>query len=356
MPVHIYTLTMGSVTDSTAAVWLWNNNVPSRIEECVHDLVHKQAKQRPSALAVDAHDGTWTYAELDEASNRLAHHLVGMGIQSEHVVPLCFEKSRWAIVGILAVLKAGAAFVFLDPSHPVDRRQYIASEVEAKVIVCSPAQAHLYDSTFPPTFVLSDDTLQNLPDQTTAPKTTVKPSNLLYIIFTSGSTGKPKGCLIEHRAFLSGSIRHAERADIDHSTRILQLASYTFDVSMLEILTALVHGSCICTPDMALMANGPAYIVNEFKITWTFMTPSLVKLMAPAMVPTLKTLALGGEPLSKVDVETWAGHLQLINGYGPSECLANRLELDLDFIAVHLIVNVCSRFHCIQAFDQIVLK
>jgi non-ribosomal peptide synthetase component F len=142
----------------------------------------------------------------------------------------------------------------------------------------------------------------------------------LYVIFTSGSTGKPKGCEIENRAFLSGSIRHAERADIDHTTRILQLASYTFDVSMLEILTALVHGSCICTPDMALMANGPAHIVSEYKITWTFMTPSLVKLMAPSMVPTLKTLALGGEPLSKIDVETWAGHVQLINGYGPSEC------------------------------------
>ncbi|KAF2106754.1 hypothetical protein BDV96DRAFT_654318 [Lophiotrema nucula] len=311
---------MGSVTDSTAALWLWNNDVPSRVEECVHELVHKQVKLRPDALAVDAHDGTWTYAELDETSNRVAHYLAERGIRPEDVVPLCFEKSRWAIVAILAVLKAGAAYVFIDPTHPVDRRQYVTSEVEAKVIICSPAQAHLYDSSFPTTFVLSDDTLQMLPWQTAAPKSGIKPSNLLYIIFTSGSTGKPKGCLIENRAFLSGSLRHAERADIDHTTRILQLASYSFDVSCLEILTALVHGACICTPDMALMANGPAYIVNEYKITWTFMTPSLVKLMAPSMVPTLKTLALGGEPLSKVDVETWAGHLQLINGYGPSEC------------------------------------
>jgi amino acid adenylation domain-containing protein/non-ribosomal peptide synthase protein (TIGR01720 family) len=311
---------MGSVTDSTAAVWLWNENVPSFIDETVVELVHKQVVLRPNALAVDAHDGTWTYAELDDAANRLAHYLVGLGVRPEDVVPLCFEKSRWAIVGILAVLKAGAAYVFLDPSHPVDRRQYITSEVEAKVIVCSPSQQHLYEENFPPTFVLSNDTLETLPQQTAAPKTGAKPSNLLYIIFTSGSTGKPKGCLIENRQFLSGSIRHAERADIDHTTRILQLASYTFDVSCLEILTALVHGSCICTPDMALMANGPAYIVNEYKITWTFMTPSLVKLMAPSMVPTLKTLALGGEPLAKIDVETWAGHLQLINGYGPSEC------------------------------------
>jgi amino acid adenylation domain-containing protein/non-ribosomal peptide synthase protein (TIGR01720 family) len=311
---------MGSITDSTAAVWLWNEHVPSTIEETVHSLVSKQATLRPDALAVDAHDGTWTYAELDLAANRVAHHLAKYNLRPDEVVPLCFEKSRWAIVAILAVLKAGAAFVFLDPSHPVDRRQYITSEVEAKVIICSPSQANLYDVDFPPTFILSEETLGSLPQQASAPKTSVQPSSLLYVIFTSGSTGKPKGCLIENRAFLSGSLRHAQRADMDHTTRILQLASYTFDVSCLEIMTALVHGSCICTPDMALMANGPAYIVNEYKITWTFMTPSLVKLMAPSMVPTLKTLALGGEPLSKIDVETWAGHLQLINGYGPSEC------------------------------------
>ncbi|KAL5119052.1 hypothetical protein ACEQ8H_002976 [Pleosporales sp. CAS-2024a] len=310
---------MGSVS-GIDSVWAWNEHVPTFIEKTVKDLVHKQVKQRPDALAVDAHDGTWTYAELDAAANRVAHYLVELGVQPEDVVPLCFEKSRWAIVAILAVLKAGSAFVFLDPSHPIDRRQYITSEVEAKVIICSPSQAHCYESGFPPTFTLSEESLDSLPEQEIAPKTTVTPSNLLYVIFTSGSTGNPKGCLIENRAFLSGSIRHAEKATIDHTTRILQLASYCFDVSMLEILTALVHGSCICTPDMALMANGPAYIVNEYKITWTFMTPSLVKLMAPSMVPTLKTLALGGEPLSKIDVETWAGELQLINGYGPSEC------------------------------------
>ncbi|KAF2474324.1 amino acid adenylation [Lindgomyces ingoldianus] len=318
VPAHI--TTMGSVTDSTAAVWLWNGNVPSRIEECAHELIHKQAKLRPHALAVDAHDGTWTYAELDEASNRVAHYLVGLGIRPENVVPLCFEKSRWAIVGILGVLKAGAAMVFLDPSHPESRRQHITSEVEAKVIISSPQQAHLYGTNFPPTFILSKDTLESLPHHTSAPKTIVQPSNLLYIIFTSGSTGTPKGCLIEHRAFLSGSLRHAERANIISSSRVLQLASYTFDVSMLEIITSLIHGACICTPDMAMMTNGPAYIINEYKITWTFMTPSLVKLMAPSMVPTLKTLALGGEPLSKIDVENWAGQVQLVNGYGPSEC------------------------------------
>lgn len=309
---------------TTSAVWAWNETVPEKVQNCVHILVREQAKLRPDALAVDAHDGTWTYRELDEASDILASYLVqNFGIRAEDVIPLCFEKSKWAVVGILGVLKAGAAIVFLDPSHPQSRIEYIISQIAAKVIICSPQQQHLFAvSEFPPTRLLSSEDLRQYAccAVEVIPDNIAHPGNLLYIIFTSGSTGQPKGCEIEHGAFLSGSLRHAELANIHHETRILQLASFTFDVSMLEIMTSLVHGACICIPDMSLMANGPAYLLNEYRITWTFMTPSLVKLMTPDMVPLLRTLALGGEPLSKVDVETWADHVQLINGYGPSEC------------------------------------
>lgn len=316
---------MGTVVGSTtSAVWAWNEAVPEKVENCVHTLVREQAKLRPDALAVDAHDGTWTYRELDEASDVLAQYLVQhAGIRAENVVPLCFEKSKWAVVGILGVLKAGAAIVFLDPSYPQSRIEYIISQTVSKVIICSPLQQHLFTvSGFPPTLLLSPEDLRQYTRHAVevVPGDIAQPENLLYIIFTSGSTGQPKGCEIEHGAFLSGSLRHAELANIHHDTRILQLASFTFDVSMLEILTSLVHGACICIPDMSLMANGPAYLLNEYRINWTFMTPSLVKLMTPDMVPLLRTLALGGEPLSKVDVETWADHVQLINGYGPSEC------------------------------------
>lgn len=309
---------------TTSAVWAWNEAVPEKVENCVHILVHEQAKLRPDALAVDAHDGTWTYRELDDASDVVARYLVQhIDIQAENVIPLCFEKSKWAVVGILGVLKAGAAIVFLDPSHPQSRIEYIISQTAAKVIICSPLQRHLFTASgYPPTLLLSYEDLKQHSRCAVEviPGNIAQPGNLLYIIFTSGSTGQPKGCEIEHGAFLSGSLRHAELANIHHDTRILQLASFTFDVSMLEILTSLVHGACICIPDMSLMANGPAYLLNECRITWTFMTPSLVKLMTPDMVPLLRTLALGGEPLSRVDVETWADHVQLINGYGPSEC------------------------------------
>lgn len=316
---------MDTMTESKpSAIWARNEAVPEKVENCVHVLVREQAKVRPDALAVDAHDGTWTYRGLDEASDVLASYLIQKaGVRAEDVIPLCFEKSKWAVVGILGVLKSGAAIVFLDPSHPRSRIEYIISQTAAKVMICSPQQQTLFTvSRYPPTVLLSSEDLRQYAPCAVGilPRDTAQPGNLLYIIFTSGSTGQPKGCEIEHGAFLSGSLRHAELANIHQDTRILQLASFTFDVSMLEILTSLVHGACICIPDMSLMANGPAYLLNKYRITWTFMTPSLVKLMTPDTVPLLRTLALGGEPLSKVDVETWADHVQLINGYGPSEC------------------------------------
>lgn len=309
---------MASFVKALDAVWEWNQTVPTAIEDTVANLYEKQARLNPNALAVDAHDGTWTYRELDEVSNSVAQLLIQRDIRREDIVPLCFEKSRWAIVGVLAVLKAGAAFVFIEPSHPEARRKHILSEIQAKLVVCSPSYAELYQVEYPGTVVVSERFLASL--GTSLPQNESSPGSLLYVIYTSGSSGVPKGCLIENRAFLSGSLRHGQRGNIGSSTRVLQLASYTFDASVLEILTALIHGACVCTPDMALMANGPAFLVNKYNITWTFMTPSLVKLMTPSMVPTLKTLALGGEPLSKIDIQTWAGHVQLINGYGPSEC------------------------------------
>src|SRR5689334_4968930 len=95
-PAQILRLsTMGSIT-GIDAVWAWNEHPPTFINETVHSLVHKQAKLRPNALAVDAHDGKWTYADLDAAADRVAHYLVNLGTRPEDIVPLCFEKSGWA--------------------------------------------------------------------------------------------------------------------------------------------------------------------------------------------------------------------------------------------------------------------
>ncbi|GLA28321.1 nonribosomal peptide synthase [Aspergillus niger] len=306
-----------------AKLWTWNSvQLPETVESCVHFLFRQRAQEEPDMLAVDAWDGHFTYGELDAISDRIAVWLAREeGIRPESIVPLCFEKSRWAIAALLGVIKAGGAIVFIDPANPVSRRQDIMDQIEGKWVLSSKSQAETWENEMGVrTIVLDEQFAASLPVEDHILESGVTPNNLLYLIFTSGSTGKPKGCLIPHKAFISGALVHASLSNLSRGSRVLQLASYSFDVSMLEIMTSLISGACVCTPDMASMAQGLQPIFDKFDITWAFLTPSLVKLLRPEMVPNLKTLALGGEPLSKVDIETWAPHLQLINGYGPSEC------------------------------------
>ncbi|KAF5137722.1 Nonribosomal peptide synthetase 8 [Metarhizium anisopliae] len=303
-----------------ASIWGWNEPQPRVIDSCVHHIIQSRVEQQPDALAICGWDASITYRQLDDYSNRLAHHLLGFGVGPEVIVPLCFEKSAWAIVALLGVVKAGGAFVFIDPSHPKGRRHDIISQIASTLVLTSVAQADQWTDSSLEVVPLGPRLVAALAPQTQPPVTTVCPNNILYVIFTSGSTGRPKACVVEHSSFCSGAVAQAEVANMDSSSRVLQLASFSFDVSLLEIMTALMHGACICMPSAASMNEGVAKLINKFQITWAFLTPSLVKVIDPRDVPDLKTLILGGEALSKSDIDTWAEHVQLGNGYGPSEC------------------------------------
>ena len=127
---------------------------------------------------------------------------------------------------------------------------------------------------------------------------------------------KPTFLSLEHSAYISGALAQIKVLCIEPGSRVLQFAAYTFDVSILENLTTLIAGACVCIPDENLRSKGIMTIVNEMRITWSFLTPSLVKLIGPDDVPDLRTLVLGGEALSDSDVKTWATKVQLMNGYG----------------------------------------
>jgi amino acid adenylation domain-containing protein/non-ribosomal peptide synthase protein (TIGR01720 family) len=302
-------------------IYQWNEEWPEMATECAHDVIKRHVDLQPEALAImSSSEGDFTYKELDKLSTRLACYLVLLGVGPDAIVPLCFEKSAWAIVAMLGVMKAGGALVFLDPSHPMNRLEEILSQVKSHFVISSSTTASIWASLPINTVVVTRNSIEALPACLYPPITNVKPSNALYVVFTSGSTGKPKGCVVEHRNFCSGAMIHARGSDMGPGSRISQFASYTFDVSILEIVTALLAGATICVPSPEALSKGLASVINEFRITWTFLTPSLVRLISPSDVPYLKTLILGGEALSKVDVETWADKLQLINGYGPSEC------------------------------------
>lgn len=297
-------------------VMSWNAAMPDMINDTVHSLIEQNKLRNPDAEAICAWDGSLTYRELEDEADKLAMHLINAGVGPETVVPLWFEKSMWTIVSMLAVMKAGGAFVAMDVAQPVSRVEFVANEVEAQVMLCS--QQQLSRSTGIVENVMAVGPGMGSPVAMRQRPSSAGPSNPAYVIFTSGSTGTPKGTVIEHRAFCTGAIAHKEGLQI--GSRMLQFASYTFDACILEILTGLIHGSCICVPSEADRRGGVADFMTRTNVNYAVLTPSFTSTIDPKTVPTLKTLCLAGEAMTPAHIATWTPHVQLVNGYGPSEC------------------------------------
>ncbi|KAL2132502.1 hypothetical protein VTI74DRAFT_3721 [Chaetomium olivicolor] len=288
--------------DDLAEMEKMGEGAPEDIYECTHEVIHRVAVERGGAMAVNAWDVDFQYIELDQLSTKLANHLRSLGVGPETVVPLCFEKSGWAVVATLGVMKAGAAFVFLDPGYPIARLNDIVEQVNANVILASLGQAPLWRGSSKRVLIIDNVSIESLPSVTEELESGVKPSNALYLIFTSGSTGRPKGCVIEHHSFLTCARAQATRSHMTPSSRVLQGASYSFDVSVMETLTALTVGACVCVPNDSIRKRSVVDVINDFRITWAFLTPSIVKFIKPSDIPHLKTLILGGEALTKQNI------------------------------------------------------
>lgn len=325
--------TIDSTTPETLQrLWTWNQNVPKAVEQCVHDLISQQAKVRPDAPALCAWDGEMKYTELDTLSSKVASHLVHWyGVKREEIIPLCFEKSMWTVVAMLAVLKAGGTFVLLEADHPATRHEEIFKQTSATVALVSMQYSTHYwphwDSPDHHIVTISEASVNEMPPLADTFRLRVQPGDAAYIIFTSGSTGVPKGVVLEHRAVSSSCLNgHGPAFGFNEHTRSLQFASYTFDACIAEIITTLMHGGCVCIPSKADCYNDLATAFNTFEANWAFLTPSVArlldpsKLIGPSGAPTLKTLVLGGEQVSSADWDRWAGTVQTINGYGPTEC------------------------------------
>ncbi|KAE8848574.1 hypothetical protein PTNB85_02417 [Pyrenophora teres f. teres] len=298
----------------------WNESIPHVAQHCVHHLIEKQNVRQPSAPAVCSWDGDLTYAQLHHSSSKLAAHLLDIGIGTEDIVPICFEKSMWAIVAMLGIMKAGGAFVALDPDAPYSRLFMVTREVGARVMVCSKEQLRRFPDLVDRTVTIGpcfDTFVTNTPIQVPLP-VAVTPTGAAYVIFTSGSTGTPKGFVMEHQAFCTSALAHKE--GLQMKNRVLQFASYTFDVSIVEILSTLIHGGCVCVPSEEERRGHIAEAIARMRTNWAVLTPSFLSTLDPNSVPSLEVLCLAGETTSATLIEKWAPHVQLVNGYGPSEC------------------------------------
>ncbi|KAF7169585.1 hypothetical protein CNMCM5623_002227 [Aspergillus felis] len=300
---------------------VWNAGEPQAVDVCVHEVIKAWCAEHPESLAVDAWDGQWTYRELDAMSSRLGCVLQRSGVGPETFVPILMSKSRWTSIAILGVLKAGGAFVLLDISHPRERLRELCTQLNAPLVLADREQATVAEQLDRNLILIEDQSAAHWPmdlDGSAAPSVSCR--NALYVVFTSGSTGKPKGVVVEHRSFCSSALAGSQRVHLRREDRVLQFSSAAYDVSIFEHLSTLLVGACLCIPSEQARKNSLVEVINQFQVSWACLTPSVLGLLSPSQVPSIRTLLVGGESVRQSDLEPWMATVRVFNGYGPAEC------------------------------------
>lgn len=305
---------------------LWNENCPNASNLCMHELLERQARQTPTLQAIKAPDQNLNYQELEQLASDVAFHILEMNIPPGAIIPICIEKSSTMVVALVAILKAGAAYIPLDPSYPSARIRYILQEVKADVVFVSRATKGRFNNITDANIVSVDDILSEGRCIRLIPPALpiVSPSDVAYVLFTSGSTGNPKGVVMEHSALSTTVISQGKVFGFNQGTRVLQYTNITFDTSIVEIFTTLAHGGCLCIPSEHDRVNRLTEIMNELQVEMAFLTPTVHSLIDLRQVPSLKTLALGGECLAQDNIKNAIDvGIRLINDYGPTETCVN---------------------------------
>jgi amino acid adenylation domain-containing protein len=285
-------------------------------------LFHEQVAQRPDAAAVRG-AAVLTYGELATRSDALAQQLVALGVVREDRVALCLTRSPELIVVLLAILKAGAAYLPIEPSYPRARIALLLEDANPRVLVTEGSLRALLPAVLPCPML----DVHTLPPQPKAAQALPEPAaeDPAYVLYTSGSTGTPKGVVVPHRA-VERLVKHATFARLDATVTMLQAAPVAFDASTFEIWGALLNGGCLVLHDEIVpTARGLAQVIAEHRVSTLWLTAALFNAVVDADVSALAGLSqllTGGEALSVPHVRRALDalpHTQIINGYGPTE-------------------------------------
>ncbi|MEO6925806.1 MAG: amino acid adenylation domain-containing protein [Rhodanobacter sp.] len=305
----------------------WNATaLPRRRSDNVPGLFAAVAVAHANSIAVVDAGENLTYAELDRRADALARRLQKAGVARGDVVALLLERSAQAIVAILGVLKAGAAYLPLDHGHPTERLAFALKDASARVILIDPelAPPALPDSVV--RLVLGDAGEADGAIRNDSPLPALDADGLAYVMYTSGSTGTPKGVAIRHRSIIR-LVCGVDYVALETDTRMLHAAPLGFDASTLEIWGALLNGGRIVIhPEAIPTAAGLARTIVGEGVTTAWLTASLFNAVVdedPRQLDGLRELLIGGEALSVDHVRRALAalpHTSIINGYGPTEC------------------------------------
>ncbi|WP_413565385.1 amino acid adenylation domain-containing protein [Bacillus sp. 3P20] len=292
----------------------------------LHERFEQQAACFPNKTAVSFNGESLTYEILNSRANELAKKLRGLGVQSNDLVGVMLERSHSFIIGILGILKAGAAYVPIDPNYPLERINYMIQDSRISILITDQKKhADIFPTIIYTGKVLiiddmyNGDYCENLPSISSL-------QDLAYVIYTSGSTGKPKGILTKHENVMRVAV-NTNYVDVKHEDRILQLSNPSFDGSVFDIFAALLNGAelILIDPNIILSPRELSTFLVEQKITTMFLTTALFNAIIaenPAAFNGLHTVLFGGEKVTVSFVEQAlkeSGSNKFIHVYGPTE-------------------------------------
>jgi amino acid adenylation domain-containing protein len=302
----------------------WNNSRQDYPDaNCTHRLFEAQVQKAPNAVAVKFQAQRLTYQELNSRANQLARYLVSLGVGAEVLVAVCLERSLDLVIALLAVMKSGAAYLPLDPSHPAERRKAILQDSGARMLITCRAVSQDLHAIGACTVVLFKDVNTSSQSAANLPSM-IRPNDLAYVIYTSGSTGRPNGVEVEHGNLANFLLTMRERPGLSRRDVLLAVTTVTFDIAGLELWLPLTVGASviIASRDQVMDAHELLNVLEESKVTAMQATPATWRMLLAAGWrgnPRLKVLC-GGESLSgSLADELVARCGSVWNMYGPTE-------------------------------------
>ncbi|KAJ5498446.1 AMP-dependent synthetase/ligase [Penicillium expansum] len=300
----------------------------------LHQFVEANALKLPEKIAFEFALGdtadslqkkTWTYREFNECGNQIAHFLQARGAVPGGIVGICFDKCPEASMAILGIMKAGCAYLAIDPGAPISRKQFMLKDSGTNILLCN--QSKMMElGGLPATDVQALDEpgmLDGISTNDVSLSRPIQPDDTCYCLYTSGTTGTPKGCEITHDNAVQAMLAFQRlfAGHWDEESRWLQFASFHFDVSVLEQYWSWSVGICVTSCPRDLLFEDLTGTIQKLQITHIDLTPSLARLVHPDEVPSLcrGVFITGGEALKQEILDAWGKHGVIYNGYGPTE-------------------------------------
>ncbi len=319
----IVDLAMLSNEERHQALVEWNDTTAPTLATTLQHRFAAQAAMAPDHIAAVFGAHTLSYGELERRTEHLARHLCQLGAGPETPVALAVERSLELVVGVLAVLKTGGAWVPMDPALPEERLAYILEDSGARLILTQ-LQSQLppfWEGTGVSTVYLDAEPSDAEDNNSPAPLPQVSENNLAYVIYTSGSTGRPKGAGLTHRGLANLCSAQGAAFGVGSSDRVLQFSALSFDASVFEIAMALPAGATLCLAERFELLPGPDLIglLKDLRITAVTLTPTAVAALPVGELPALRTMVVAGEAFPPDLARRWGTGRRLVNAYGPTE-------------------------------------